>query len=66
MTFKPWVPCTARASLTQRRIASGWWDWPATMRTTVETTGRLREEDLTPELADELLAAFRGWRQATA
>jgi anti-sigma factor RsiW len=36
------------------------------VRATVEATGRLREEDLAPEFADELLAAFRGWRQAHA
>lgn len=32
------------------------------MRATVEATSRLRESDLTPELADGLLTAFRGWR----
>lgn len=31
------------------------------MRHTITATGRLREEDLDPELADELLVAFRGW-----
>lgn len=36
------------------------------MRATVEATGRLREADLSPDLADALLAAFRGWRRATA
>ena len=34
------------------------------MRETIEVTGRLREQDLAPGLADELLAAFRGWRPA--
>jgi anti-sigma factor RsiW len=32
------------------------------MRETIEAAGRLREDDLEPALADELLAAFRGWR----
>ena len=36
------------------------------MRATVAATGRLREDDLTTELVDGLLAAFRGWRQAHA
>lgn len=31
------------------------------MRHTIRATGRLREEDLDPALADELLVAFRGW-----
>ena len=33
------------------------------MRETIDATGRLREDDLEPALADELLAAFRGWRR---
>lgn len=34
------------------------------MRRTIEVTGRrLREEDLLPELQQELVAAFRGWRR---
>jgi hypothetical protein len=35
------------------------------MRETVRATGALREQDLDPALADELLAAFRGWRERT-
>jgi anti-sigma factor RsiW len=35
------------------------------MRETIRITGRLREDDLQPEVADQLLAAFRGWRQET-
>lgn len=35
------------------------------MRATIGVTGRLREEDLAAGLADDLLAAFRGWRAAT-
>jgi anti-sigma factor RsiW len=31
------------------------------MRATISATGRLREEDLTSELQERLLAAFRGW-----
>jgi anti-sigma factor RsiW len=33
------------------------------MRLTIHTAGRLREQDLDPGFADELLAAFRGWRR---
>jgi predicted anti-sigma-YlaC factor YlaD len=33
------------------------------MRDTVRTAGALREEDLEPAVADDLLAAFRGWRE---
>lgn len=36
------------------------------MRETIRTTGALREQDFDPSLADELLAAFRGWRGSTA
>jgi anti-sigma factor RsiW len=36
------------------------------MRETIRTTGALREQDLDSSLADELLAAFRGWRGSTA
>jgi predicted anti-sigma-YlaC factor YlaD len=31
------------------------------MRTTIELTGRLRQNDLAPELPAELVAAFRDW-----
>ena len=34
------------------------------VRTTVEATRRLREEELDPAVRDELLRAFRGWRAA--
>jgi anti-sigma factor RsiW len=33
------------------------------MRETIRTAGALREDDLDPALADELLTAFRGWRE---
>jgi anti-sigma factor RsiW len=32
------------------------------VRTTIAVTGRLRAEDVAPEVRDELLAAFRGWK----
>jgi anti-sigma factor RsiW len=35
------------------------------MRAAIDVAGRLREDDLAPELADELLHAFRGWKTAT-
>ncbi len=44
----------------------GFCDWCVTyldqMRQTIDATGRLREEDLDPELQDALVDAFRGWR----
>ena len=36
------------------------------MRATIRAAGALREDDLDPAVADELLAAFRGWREGTA
>jgi len=33
------------------------------MRLVIEATGRLTEEDLEPEVRQELLAAFQGWRE---
>jgi predicted anti-sigma-YlaC factor YlaD len=35
------------------------------MRTTVETVGKVREEDLPPETRDRLLAAFRNWKRSS-
>jgi len=32
------------------------------MRQTIRVTGRLREDDIAPEVRDELLAAFRDFR----
>jgi len=32
------------------------------MRLTIATLGELREDSLSPETREELLAAFRGWR----
>jgi anti-sigma factor RsiW len=32
------------------------------MRTTIDVVGALTEDDLAPAMADELLAAFRGWK----
>ena len=34
------------------------------MRTTVETVGRIREEDLPPQTRDRLLDAFRDWKRS--
>jgi anti-sigma factor RsiW len=33
------------------------------MRTTIETVGRITEEDVPPETRDRLLAAFREWKR---
>jgi anti-sigma factor RsiW len=44
----------------------GYCDWCLTyldqMRETIDATGRLGEEDLSPELQQGLLEAFRDWR----
>ena len=34
------------------------------MRRTIETTGRLRQEDIPPELEERLLVAFETWKTA--
>jgi anti-sigma factor RsiW len=34
------------------------------LRTTIDATGRIREEDLSPETRERLLSAFRGWRDS--
>ena len=34
------------------------------IRTTVETLGEVREEDVPPEAKDRLMAAFRDWRSS--
>jgi anti-sigma factor RsiW len=36
------------------------------MRLTVQVSGRLTEESIDPSARDELLAAFRGWKQQGA
>ena len=33
------------------------------MRLIIEATGRLTEEDIPPQAREELLEAFRGWRE---
>jgi anti-sigma factor RsiW len=33
------------------------------MRTTIETAGRLRPDELDPEVCEQLLEAFRGWHR---
>ena len=33
------------------------------MRTTITLTGRLRGDDLSPEVTEELVDAFRGWHE---
>jgi anti-sigma factor RsiW len=36
------------------------------MRQTIQMTGQLREEDLSPATREGLVAAFRGWKRRTA
>ena len=36
------------------------------MRLVIEATGRLTEEDIGPEAREELLGAFRDWREGRA
>ena len=35
------------------------------VRVTIDTLGRLREDDLEPDLRDRLLTAFRDWKTGT-
>jgi anti-sigma factor RsiW len=37
-------------------------EYLAQMRATIRATGRLRSEDLTPEMRDEFTALYRAWR----
>ncbi|HKH22984.1 MAG TPA: zf-HC2 domain-containing protein [Solirubrobacterales bacterium] len=34
------------------------------MRLVIEATGRLTEDDLEPDAREDLLAAFRGWKES--
>ena len=34
------------------------------MRRTIQMLGRLREEDLSPQMGNDLLAVFRAWKQS--
>jgi anti-sigma factor RsiW len=36
------------------------------MRLLIEATGQLREEDIDPAAREDLLAAFRGWKEGRA
>jgi anti-sigma factor RsiW len=36
------------------------------MRETIAATGRLTEDDIDPEVRDELLAVFQGWSESRA
>jgi anti-sigma factor RsiW len=38
----------------------------AQMRTTIAVTGRIRPEDISPEVREELLTAFRGWKSGSS
>lgn len=37
-------------------------EYLAQMRTTIRLTGRLRSEDITPQMREEFLALFRSWQ----
>jgi anti-sigma factor RsiW len=39
-------------------------DYVEQMRVMIEATGRLTEEDIPPAAREELLEAFRGWKEA--
>ncbi len=38
-------------------------EYVAQMRQTIDALGEISEESIAPQTRDELLAAFRGWRQ---
>jgi anti-sigma factor RsiW len=40
-------------------------EYLAQMRRTIELTGRLRAEDLTPEMRDEFSTLYRRWREGS-
>jgi anti-sigma factor RsiW len=44
-------------------ICDGCLNYLDQMRTTIALTGRLRVDDLSPEVTAELVEAFHGWRQ---
>jgi predicted anti-sigma-YlaC factor YlaD len=44
-------------------ICDGCSNYVDQMRTTIALTGRLRVDDLSPEVTEELVGAFRGWHQ---
>ena len=44
-------------------ICDGCFNYVDQMRTTIALTGRLRVDDLSPEVTEELVEAFRGWHR---
>ena len=59
------MPARKRRLLEQHLTAcDGCTAYVEQMRRTIETTGRLRAEDIPPELEERLLLAFEGWKSA--
>ena len=59
------MPARKRRLLEQHLTACDGYDaYLEQMRRTIETTGRLREEDIPPELEERLLVAFETWKTA--
>ena len=59
------MPARKRQLLEQHLTAcDGCTAYVEQMRRTIETTGRLRAEDVPPELEERLLVAFESWKSA--
>ena len=59
------MPARKRRLLEQHLTAcDGCTAYVEQMRRTIETTGRLRQEDVPPELEERLLLAFESWKPA--
>ena len=57
------LPPAERASFEEHlTVCEGCVNYLDQMRTTIALTGRLRSDDLSPEVQAELVDAFRGWR----
>jgi predicted anti-sigma-YlaC factor YlaD len=63
--FEGAMPAEERIRFEEHLVMCSWCrDYLDQMRSTIATAGKLREEDLEPELRDKLLAAFRDFRTA--
>ena len=58
------LPAEERARFEEHlTICEGCFNYVDQMRTTIVLTGRLRVDDLSPEVAAELVGAFRDWHE---
>ncbi|MCK9923917.1 anti-sigma factor [Frankia sp. AgPm24] len=59
-------PDTRRRFTDHLDLCDGCGTYVEQMRQTVRLTGALASDDLTPDLRETLLTAFRGWKNGTA